>query len=36
VDGREVIDSGWFALDALPQDLVSFAAYRLQLAFPDH
>ncbi|MBO0750441.1 MAG: NUDIX domain-containing protein [Porphyrobacter sp.] len=35
VDGREVIDSGWFALDALPPDLVSFAAYRLKLAFPD-
>lgn len=35
VDGREVIDGGWFALKALPPDLVSFAAYRLRLAFPD-
>ena len=35
VDGRELIDSGWFALDALPRDLVSFAAYRLRLAFPE-
>lgn len=35
IDGREVIDSGWFALDALPPDLVSFAAYRLELAFPE-
>ena len=35
LDGREVIDSGWFALDALPPDLVSFAACRLKLAFPD-
>jgi ADP-ribose pyrophosphatase YjhB (NUDIX family) len=35
IDGREVIDSGWFALDALPADLVRFAAYRLELAFPD-
>lgn len=34
-DGREIIDSGWFALDALPADLVSFAAYRLELAFRD-
>jgi 8-oxo-dGTP pyrophosphatase MutT (NUDIX family) len=33
LDGREVIDSGWFALDALPPDLVSFAAYRLRLVF---
>ena len=33
LDGREVIDSGWFALDALPADLVSFAAYRLRLVF---
>jgi ADP-ribose pyrophosphatase YjhB (NUDIX family) len=32
-DGREVIETGWFALDALPPDLVSFAAYRLTLAF---
>jgi 8-oxo-dGTP pyrophosphatase MutT (NUDIX family) len=32
-DGREVIDSGWFALDALPAGLVSFAAYRLRLVF---
>jgi 8-oxo-dGTP pyrophosphatase MutT (NUDIX family) len=35
LDGREVIDSGWFALDALPPDLVSFAAYRLRLVFGD-
>jgi 8-oxo-dGTP pyrophosphatase MutT (NUDIX family) len=35
VDGREVIDSGWFALDALPPDLVSFADYRLRLVFPE-
>ena len=35
IDGREVIDSGWFALDALPVDLVSFAAYRLRRAFPE-
>jgi 8-oxo-dGTP pyrophosphatase MutT (NUDIX family) len=34
-DGREVIDSGWFALDSLPPDLVSFADYRLRLAFPE-
>jgi 8-oxo-dGTP pyrophosphatase MutT (NUDIX family) len=34
-DGREVIDSGWFALDALPPGLVSFAAYRLRLVFGD-
>jgi 8-oxo-dGTP pyrophosphatase MutT (NUDIX family) len=34
VDGREVIDSGWFALDALPPDIVGFAKYRLKLAFP--
>jgi 8-oxo-dGTP pyrophosphatase MutT (NUDIX family) len=34
LDGREVIDSGWFALDALPPDLVSFAVYRLKLVFP--
>jgi ADP-ribose pyrophosphatase YjhB (NUDIX family) len=33
LDGREVIDGGWFALDALPPDLVSFAAFRLKLAF---
>ena len=36
IDGREVIDRGWFALDALPPDLVRFAAYRLRLAFPEH
>jgi 8-oxo-dGTP pyrophosphatase MutT (NUDIX family) len=35
-DGREVIDSGWFALDALPAELVSFAGYRLRLAFAEH
>jgi 8-oxo-dGTP pyrophosphatase MutT (NUDIX family) len=35
VDGREVIDGGWFGLDALPPDLVSFAAFRLKLAFPE-
>jgi 8-oxo-dGTP pyrophosphatase MutT (NUDIX family) len=35
VDGREVIDSGWFALDALPPDTVGFAKYRLRLTFPD-
>jgi ADP-ribose pyrophosphatase YjhB (NUDIX family) len=34
VDGREVIDSGWFALDALPPGTVGFAKYRLRLAFP--
>jgi len=34
-DGREIIEAGWFALDQLPADLVSFAAYRLKLAFPD-
>jgi ADP-ribose pyrophosphatase YjhB (NUDIX family) len=33
-DGREVIETGWFALEALPLDLVSFAAHRLRLAFP--
>jgi 8-oxo-dGTP pyrophosphatase MutT (NUDIX family) len=33
LDGREVIDGGWFALDSLPADLVSFAAYRLGLVF---
>ena len=36
IDGREVIDSDWFALDALPADLVSFADYRLRLVFPEH
>jgi len=35
LDGREVIDSGWFPLDALPADLVSFAAYRLRLVFTE-
>jgi 8-oxo-dGTP pyrophosphatase MutT (NUDIX family) len=35
IDGREVIDSGWFALDALPPDLVTFADYRLRLVFPE-
>jgi 8-oxo-dGTP pyrophosphatase MutT (NUDIX family) len=35
LDGREVVESGWFALDALPPDLVSFAMQRLKLAFPD-
>jgi 8-oxo-dGTP pyrophosphatase MutT (NUDIX family) len=35
VDGREVIDGGWFALDALPGELISFARYRLEVAFPD-
>ena len=34
-DGREVIEADWFALDALPPDLVSFAAYRLRLAFTE-
>lgn len=33
LDGREVIEGGWFALDDLPPDLVSFAAYRLRLVF---
>lgn len=33
LDRREVIDSGWFPLEALPADLVSFAAHRLNLAF---
>jgi 8-oxo-dGTP pyrophosphatase MutT (NUDIX family) len=36
IDRREVIESGWFALDALPEGLVSFAAYRLRLVFPEH
>ncbi|HEY7805557.1 MAG TPA: NUDIX domain-containing protein [Croceibacterium sp.] len=35
IDGREIIDGGWFALDALPPDLVRFATYRLRLAFPE-
>ncbi len=35
-DGREVIDSGWFALDGLPPGVVSFATYRLRLAFPEY
>lgn len=35
VDGREVIAGDWFALDALPPDLVSFAVYRLQRVFPE-
>ena len=35
-DGREVIETGWFGLEAVPPDLVSFAAFRLKLAFPDH
>lgn len=34
-DGREVVEIGWFPLDALPQGLVSFARDRLRLAFPD-
>jgi ADP-ribose pyrophosphatase YjhB (NUDIX family) len=34
-DGRELIEAGWFALDALPPDLVSFAMYRLKLVFPE-
>ena len=34
-DGREVVEAAWFALDALPEDLVSFAHYRLRLAFPE-
>jgi 8-oxo-dGTP pyrophosphatase MutT (NUDIX family) len=35
VDGREVIAGAWFTLDALPADLVSFAAYRLERVFGD-
>lgn len=35
LDGRELIAGEWFALDALPADLVSFAAHRLKLAFPE-
>lgn len=35
IDGREVIASGWFALDALPPDLAGPAAQRLRLVFPD-
>ena len=35
VDGREVVEGGWFALDALPADLVSFATYRLERVFPE-
>jgi len=34
-DGREVIETGWFRLEAVPPDIVSFAAFRLKLAFPD-
>ena len=34
-DGREVIDSGWFALDSLPPGIVSFAAYRLKRVFAE-
>lgn len=33
-DGREVVETRWFALDSLPPDLVRFAAGRLERAFP--
>ena len=33
-DGGEIIDLGWFALDALPQGLSNLAAERLRRAFP--
>ena len=32
-DGREVIETGWFAREDFPADLVSFARHRLKLAF---
>ena len=35
IDCRELIDSGWFALDALPPGLDGFAAYRLKLVLAD-
>jgi ADP-ribose pyrophosphatase YjhB (NUDIX family) len=35
IDGREIVEGGWFALDALPHDLVRFAAYRLRRVFPE-
>jgi ADP-ribose pyrophosphatase YjhB (NUDIX family) len=34
-DGREVIETGWFPRDALPQGLAGVARRRLQLAFPE-
>ena len=34
-DGREVIEIGWFALDALPPGLARPARERLQMAFPE-
>jgi len=34
-DGREVIETGWFARDALPPDMISFAAHRLRRVFGD-
>jgi ADP-ribose pyrophosphatase YjhB (NUDIX family) len=34
IDGREVIESGWFALHELPSDIATFAEYRLKLVFP--
>lgn len=34
-DGRELVEIGWFARDALPPGLVGLARRRLQLAFPN-
>ena len=34
-DGREVIEIGWFARDALPSGLAGPARQRLQMAFPE-
>ena len=34
-DGREIIETGWFAREDFPADLVSFARPRLKLAFEE-
>lgn len=34
-DGREIVEIGWFARDAMPADLADITASRLRLAFAD-
>lgn len=34
-DGREIVETGWFAREDFPPDLVSFARHRLKLAFDE-
>jgi 8-oxo-dGTP pyrophosphatase MutT (NUDIX family) len=34
-DGREIVEIGWFARDAMPPDVVRIAIRRLKLVFPD-